>query len=339
MVQLPLESPLRAQGVDTVIQVLGPNLDPRFPDCLTEEPDRARNLLRQCYDKTLAIFWEQALLAAAGGAVGNSATTGAAAAADAADAAAAGAGSENSQAAAMAVGKGTSGTKRKRPLPEYKKGPPVPAKLSGYWKTVLLHFLKDQDGPRPPELQNEVYFEDDQCVVIYDGYPKSRYHLLLLPKPKFLDVESPSELRRDQHLSRLHQLHATGAAVAEALTQQGAGVVRCGYHGIPSLKPLHLHIISQDFDSERMKKRSHWNSFTTDFFLEFSWVEARLQELGSLELHNLRLKDLEATPLRCFRCGRQMGNMTLLKNHNRGCTAPLSQRAAAGSGHGTVRMT
>lgn len=33
-------------------------------------------------------------------------------------------------------------------------------------------------------LQREVYFSDDQCVVVYDGYPKSRYHLLLLPKPK-----------------------------------------------------------------------------------------------------------------------------------------------------------
>lgn len=32
--------------------------------------------------------------------------------------------------------------------------------------------------------QNEVYYEDEQCLVIYDGYPKSRYHLLLLPKPK-----------------------------------------------------------------------------------------------------------------------------------------------------------
>lgn len=33
-----------------------------------------------------------------------------------------------------------------------------------------------------------MYYEDDQCLVIYDGYPKSRYHLLLLPKPKVSEL-------------------------------------------------------------------------------------------------------------------------------------------------------
>lgn len=39
--------------------------------------------------------------------------------------------------------------------------------------------------------QNEVYYEDDQCVVVYDGYPKSKYHLLLLPKPKVTEALEP----------------------------------------------------------------------------------------------------------------------------------------------------
>lgn len=43
---------------------------------------------------------------------------------------------------------------------------------------------------------------------------------------QFLDAKEVKYLRRDQHLSRLRQLHATGTAVAEALSQQGAGVVR-----------------------------------------------------------------------------------------------------------------
>lgn len=45
---------------------------------------------------------------------------------------------------------------------------------------------------------------------------------------QFLDVNEAKDLRRDQHLSRLRQLHATGAAIAENLSQQGAGVVRYG---------------------------------------------------------------------------------------------------------------
>ena len=40
-------------------------------------------------------------------------------------------------------------------------------------------------------------------------------------------------------------------------------VIRCGYHAIPSVEPLHVHIVSQDFDSPDMFRNSHWNGFTT----------------------------------------------------------------------------
>ncbi|CAM9127374.1 unnamed protein product [Ectocarpus fasciculatus] len=340
-VKLSQDSPLRSEGVDTVIQVLGPNLDPRFPECLSSEPDRARNLLRECYDKSLDIFWKLASSGTFGAdavvatptAAGN--TPAAASAAAAAAAAAPGVSGSGGGGGAAVAGPGVGkegGTKRKRALPEYRRTPPVPVKGAGHWKAVLFQYLKDE--PMPAQLQREVYFSDDQCVVVYDGYPKSRFHLLLLPKPKFLDVKQASELRRDEHLSSLRQLHATAAAVAGALSQQGAGVVRCGYHGIPSLEPLHLHIISQDFDSERLTKRKHWNSFTTGmyFFLDASWVEARLLERGSLDLDKERLKALEATPLRCFRCQSPMTNMTKLKEHLLGCNEPLPRRGSGGGG-------
>lgn len=31
---------------------------------------------------------------------------------------------------------------------------------------------------------------------------------------------------------------------------------------------VHLHVISQDFDSPSLKNKKHWNSFTTDYFME-----------------------------------------------------------------------
>lgn len=43
-------------------------------------------------------------------------------------------------------------------------------------------------------VQREVFYEEEHCVVVYDGYPKAKYHLLLLPKkevshhPDALDV-------------------------------------------------------------------------------------------------------------------------------------------------------
>eukprot|EP00903_Cladosiphon_okamuranus_P008221 g7914.t1 len=354
-VKLSPGSPLRARGgVDTVIQVLGPNLDPRFPDCLADDLEQARVLLRQCYDNALSTFWGLASPDFPGCVAASSSGGGSSAAAAAGDdcddassvwsvgggaSAAAVAGDDYDAASVGRLGGDDrggetgavmeSGKKRKRAFPEYRKGLPVPAKGGPgvFWKLALVQYLKDRDGPRSPEMQNEVFYEDDQCLVIYDGYPKARFHLLLLPKPKFLDVKEPKDLRRDQHLSRLRQLHATGTEIAEALSQQGAGVVRCGYHGIPSLQPLHLHIISQDFDSVRIKKLRHYNSFTTGFFAEACWVEARLQERGSLQLDAQRLKALEATPPRCFRCGQRMGNLWVLKEHIRTC-----RHAIVGSG-------
>lgn len=48
----PLRIPLRK------VKVLGPNLDPRFPDCLDDKPEEARRLLRLAYDRALECFWD-----------------------------------------------------------------------------------------------------------------------------------------------------------------------------------------------------------------------------------------------------------------------------------------
>ena len=42
---------------------------------------------------------------------------------------------------------------------------------------------------------------------------------------------------------------------------------RYGYHTIPSMLQLHLHVISCDFVSPCLKTKRHWNSFTTEFFI------------------------------------------------------------------------
>lgn len=42
---------------------------------------------------------------------------------------------------------------------------------------------------------------------------------------------------------------------------------------------VHLHVISQDFDSPCLKNKKHWNSFTTDYFIESHG------ERSSLRLH------------------------------------------------------
>ncbi|CAN0353020.1 unnamed protein product [Ectocarpus sp. 6 AP-2014] len=206
-----------------------------------------------------------------------------------------------------------------KPFGHYKGTPRVPIEnVKGFrvgrdgWKEVFHLFFKNCDHPA---LQDQIYFQDERFMVIYDGYPKARHHLLLMPRPSFLDVMRPSDLRRE-HLSALRQMHALGRAVAEHLSQQGIGEIRIGVHAVPSMEPLHMHIISQDFDSERLRMPRHWNIFTTDIFLEPAWVEEMLERHGCLQLdlesRYIRLK--EQTP-RCHICQETIGGVERLKAH------------------------
>ena len=55
---------------------------------------------------------------------------------------------------------------------------------------------------------------------------------------------------------------------------------RYGYHAVPSMGLLHLHAISQDFDSPSLKNKKHWNSFTTEYFVDSSRLIAMINKNG-----------------------------------------------------------
>lgn len=42
---------------------------------------------------------------------------------------------------------------------------------------------------------------------------------------------------------------------------------KTGFHAEPSMRRLHLHVISRDFYSPCLKTKKHWNSFNTPFLL------------------------------------------------------------------------
>jgi aprataxin len=87
------------------------------------------------------------------------------------------------------------------------------------------------------------------------------------------------------------------------------------------MRQLHLHVISQDFDSPSLKNKKHWNSFTTDFFRDSVDVIAEIEEHGSAKLNDEKLLEME---LRCHRCRSVHPNIPKLKSHIAKCTAPFS---------------
>ena len=73
--------------------------------------------------------------------------------------------------------------------------------------------------------------------------------------------------------------------------------IRLGYHAIPSIQPLHLHIISSDFDSPCITTWKHIVSFKSMFFVTAGEVENHLKSsfVDSITLDML-------TQRACTRC-------------------------------------
>ena len=88
--------------------------------------------------------------------------------------------------------------------------------------------------------------------------------------------------------------------------------VMCGVHAGPSMKHLHVHVLSVDRVSECMRHRKHYNSFATPFFVG---MEDFPLEEGDVRRHPGREGYLK-TEFRCWRCGKGFGNrFKRLKEH------------------------
>lgn len=193
-----------------------------------------------------------------------------------------------------------------------------------------------------------VIFANPSFVAIHDMYPKATVHCLLLPRSleksllhpfdAFEDAEFLASVREQaaklkdlvaRELQRLVGEHSTADAPLRAVLDdevepetdadgrvvlpQGRdwmSEVKVGVHARPSMNHLHVHVISRDMYSGRLKIRKHYNSFTTDFFVpleDFPLAsdDPRRNQAGWHE-----------KPMVCWRCGHDFGNrFKELKKH------------------------
>ncbi|KAF8741013.1 hypothetical protein AX14_006216 [Amanita brunnescens Koide BX004] len=180
-----------------------------------------------------------------------------------------------------------------------------------------------------------LYSHTESALAIFDAYPKSIFHFLVLPRVREpLTIGDLADLRT---LMRKDVAHAKEviqglATVAESLKQdiEEEMIKRygfkwniwIGFHGAPSMTHLHLHVLSADLCSEKMKNKKHYNSFhpKLGFFLDIdtvtSWFDAtpsfRTSMVNTTQTsYEKKLKE----PLSCFHCGESMKNMPSLKEH------------------------
>lgn len=178
----------------------------------------------------------------------------------------------------------------------------APVKKKAFWALGLLDSMND------PSLQ---VFSDDQLVVIKDKYPKARHHFLVCPKLKINNLKA----LKPEHLSLLKHMHAVGKKVLKDSLGEQKLEYQLGYHAIPSMSHLHLHAMTTDFDSPCLKTKKHWNSFTTDYFVESIEVMDQLEEEGRVDTSGKKGEELLKLPLRCHVCKTSFANMPKLKAH------------------------
>jgi len=178
-------------------------------------------------------------------------------------------------------------------IPPYSAPSRTPPRLPG----LSLHpYL----APSPAaDYRVFVWFRTEEFVIIYDGYPKARYHALVIPANRSARSLRDLTSRDAEWVATMHRL---GRAMAEKMH------IKCqiGYHAVPSLTPLHLHVISRDLSSPRLTTKKHWNSFThPDLFIPADYVEQQLtSDHGRVQLKALEeLHEAELSSPKCYVCG------------------------------------
>ena len=173
--------------------------------------------------------------------------------------------------------------------------------------SVLQRYLS------PPHTPTHLLHHDSICVAVPDAYPKAKTHILVIAR-------DPTKL------GPLDLTQATDVDLVRHMRKVGKGLVgnqeniKIGFHASPSLKQLHLHVISTDYNSVCLKKKHHWNSFTKKgFFLDVDEVIEKLEGCGRLEYDVAEKKALLGEGMECPRCGAALASMGEVKSHVVAC--------------------
>jgi aprataxin len=189
-----------------------------------------------------------------------------------------------------------------------------------------------------------VYYNDD-FVALHDRFPKSSLHLLLLPRDRSKTWLHPFDAFRDTdflqkvqaEVKKLRALAASelrrkyGKESAQDKAREEAmetepppdklppgrdwdREIMSGVHAYPSMNHLHIHVLSRDRYSDRLKHRKHYNSFATPFFVDVDDLPLAKGD----PRNNPGKEGYLKRDYICWRCGRNYGKkFKELKDHLR----------------------
>jgi aprataxin len=346
VVELPEDNAWRArEGVVAVVHILGPNMNKSRPDCLNGDYERGCEQLAITYRNLFISFLNRTRLlperiplveqqspvkpkkketVETGDASGAGGSGGGARAGllkyfnsvpkKATDAVAPGPAASVAMPAAASVATAAAPTapasflavSAQQRSDEGASAERSSGKPKGGWSYALLDMAM-----HPEKYGDAVVFCDNRVVAVRDKFPKARLHVLVMPRRQIDDFGQlvPGDVEL------LRYMEDVGREVQRTLDPQKKLVCRMGYHAVPSMKQVHMHVISQDFESDALKNKKHWNSFTTRFFVDSKKLIAMLEDEGAVFFDRKEQEDLLSLDLKCCRCGAPVQNMPTLKQH------------------------
>lgn len=196
--------------------------------------------------------------------------------------------------------------------------PPPPIPAAAFKPYPLLG-----PGETKQAAGSSLLYKDPSCILVNDAFPKSMVHCLVMPLD--LRLQSLNSLTKEDVPLLRHMMHVGDAYVkylqaTSPRTYAGRRFI-AGFHALPSLPMLHLHVLSMDLDSPCLKNKKHYNSFATFFFLTSARILEDLERHGRVTLNQdvARLRQMEEQEMRCLWCGTGLANMPAMKAHVRGC--------------------
>ncbi|KAL6043514.1 aprataxin-like protein [Balamuthia mandrillaris] len=299
-VQLPQSSPLRQrEGVHYCIHVLGPNMNPQRPFCLNGDYDKGRKYLADCYTSVLECFYQ---LCTSPSSLSSSSSSSVSPCPQE---------PKNAFGILMAKKKSAAPTAASHSALQTHKTAPSKGGGGG-WSGLLADYIL-----HPEQHSEAVVSHDDKTVVIKDKFPKAKYHFLVMPAQL---VEGFSSLSVDDVPMLAALVERGHDLVKEIQAKEPSTEFRLGFHAVPSMRHLHMHVISQDFDSPCLKNKKHWHSFTSAFFIDAEDFVQRLVTEGRIQFEKERYEAMLKGGLACHRCSSPQKTIPALKAHIKTCS-------------------
>ncbi|CAL1704540.1 unnamed protein product [Somion occarium] len=201
--------------------------------------------------------------------------------------------------------------------------------------TLLRSYaLKTNPASLPPSV---LFSHTENTLTIYDAYPKSIFHFLILPRTNAflpLSVFDLTNLRtllkgnKERAKEVISTLNDEATKLKKEIEEEMVNRygfkwdIWMGFHPVPSMEHLHLHVLSADLRSPSMKTKKHYNSFRPKlgFFQHIddvlSWFDAEPSYFNKMsELKKSKYEPLLKENLTCFRCDAMFKNIPTLKSH------------------------